>query len=263
MREGDGRSREGSVTRSRRCGPRPTRPEFTSCFSGFPTKDSRRAPFSSACDRTREAVVVDPRRDIDVIHGTRGAAGLDARRTRSKRTPTPTSCPGARELAALGAVIVAGPGAGSAVSVSRGVASAGAARRRHRARAPAHARTYARAHLDRRARAGRAGARPDRRHAVRWCGRAAGSAGRRSDASARRPAVRLAVRHTAGARRRRRGAPGPRRRLALRRRDRQGAAFDHRTGAPLQSAAAAALATPISSPQCSTICRTRPRTSRG
>jgi hydroxyacylglutathione hydrolase len=69
------------------------------------------ASYLVACDRTREAVVIDPRRDVDVYL----AAAQQHRLTISAAIETHVHADfvsGARELAAAGARTIAGPGAG-------------------------------------------------------------------------------------------------------------------------------------------------------
>jgi hydroxyacylglutathione hydrolase len=79
-------------------------------FQRFSDDGLAQASYLVACDRTRDAAVVDPRRDIDVYvraaeqHGLRLAYAIE--------THTHADfVSGARELAAHGAIVVAGPGA--------------------------------------------------------------------------------------------------------------------------------------------------------
>lgn len=64
-----------------------------------------------ACDRTRQAAIVDPRRDIDVYVEYARQSNLDVRFAIETHVHA-DFVSGARELGALGATIVAGPGAG-------------------------------------------------------------------------------------------------------------------------------------------------------
>lgn len=80
-------------------------------FQRFLDDGPRRASYLVACPRAREAVVIDPRRDVDVY--------VDAARTMGVRIAWAfethlrgDSVSGARELLALGARVIAGPGAG-------------------------------------------------------------------------------------------------------------------------------------------------------
>ena len=91
---------------------------------------------------------------------------------------------GSRELAAIGAEVIAGPGAGLALRARRsGARRIDSASRRRRAAVPAHPGTHARAHLDRRSPSRRAAARLHRRHAVCRRGRPSRSARRGGDAA--------------------------------------------------------------------------------
>jgi hydroxyacylglutathione hydrolase len=62
-----------------------------------------------ACDRSREAVVIDPRRDIDVYRSAARDHGLTLTHAIETHIHADFVC-GSRELAALGARVVAGPG---------------------------------------------------------------------------------------------------------------------------------------------------------
>jgi hydroxyacylglutathione hydrolase len=83
---------------------------FYLMFQRFFDEGLAQASYLIACERTREAAVVDPRRDVDVYveaaarHGLRLACAIE--------THTHADfVSGARELSALGARVVAGPGA--------------------------------------------------------------------------------------------------------------------------------------------------------
>ena len=67
--------------------------------------------FVVGCDRTRLAVVVDPRRDVDVYVELARQHGLTLR-LRSKRTCTPISCRGRTSWRHAACRTIAGPGAG-------------------------------------------------------------------------------------------------------------------------------------------------------
>jgi hydroxyacylglutathione hydrolase len=80
-------------------------------FQRFSDEGLAQRSYLIACDRTREAVVVDPRRDIDVFVTAAERHGL--RISQAIETHTHADfVSGARELAATGAEVVAGPGAG-------------------------------------------------------------------------------------------------------------------------------------------------------
>jgi hydroxyacylglutathione hydrolase len=79
-------------------------------FQRFSDEGLAQSSYLVACERTREAAVVDPRRDIDVYTGIAERQGL--RIAFAIETHTHADfVSGARELASLGATIVAGPGA--------------------------------------------------------------------------------------------------------------------------------------------------------
>ena len=79
-------------------------------FQRFSDEGLAQTSYLVACDRTRDAAVVDPRRDIDVY--IQAAAQHGFRLTYAIETHTHADfVSGARELAAHGAVVVAGPGA--------------------------------------------------------------------------------------------------------------------------------------------------------
>ena len=65
-----------------------------------------------ACERTRQAAIVDPRRDIDVYVDLARQRNLDIRFAIDTHVHA-DFVSGVRELAALGATVVGGPGAGS------------------------------------------------------------------------------------------------------------------------------------------------------
>ena len=105
-----------------------------------------------ACERTRQAAVVDPRRDIDVSPRAAARHGLTIAYAIETHTHA-DFVSGARELAALGARVVAGPGAALRFPFHEA-----AHRERLRIgdivdRVPAHAGPHARAHFVARARA--------------------------------------------------------------------------------------------------------------
>jgi len=79
-------------------------------FQRFFDEGLAQCSYLVACERTREAAVVDPRRDIDVYVEAAARHGLKL--TYAIETHTHADfVSGARELAALGAEVVAGPGA--------------------------------------------------------------------------------------------------------------------------------------------------------
>jgi hydroxyacylglutathione hydrolase len=79
-------------------------------FHRFFDEGLAHASYLIACDRTREAVVVDPRRDIEVYTEMAARDGLTI--THAIETHIHADfVSGARELAALGARVVSGPGA--------------------------------------------------------------------------------------------------------------------------------------------------------
>ena len=193
-----------------------------------------------ACERTRTAIVIDPRRDIDAYTAIAARHGLTIAFAIETHIHA-DFVSGARELAALGARVVAGPGAALRFPFHEASRRRDSARRGHRNRSAAHARAHARAHLAPRPSTRSTRARLHRRHAVRRSRGPPGSARRGPGARAGRTAVRLALWYVAGPRRRRRGLPWARRGIALRRRHRHAPTFDHRSGTALQPAPAAAL----------------------
>jgi hydroxyacylglutathione hydrolase len=79
-------------------------------FQRFLEEGLAQCSYLVACDRTREAAVVDPRRDIDVYLEAAARHGLTV--TCAIETHTHADfVSGARELSALGARVVSGPGA--------------------------------------------------------------------------------------------------------------------------------------------------------
>jgi hydroxyacylglutathione hydrolase len=79
-------------------------------FEKFTDEGLAQSSYLIACDRTRQAVVVDPRRDIDAYVDAAARHGL----TLALAVETHTHADfvsGARELAAAGARVLAGPGA--------------------------------------------------------------------------------------------------------------------------------------------------------
>lgn len=80
-------------------------------FQRFLDDGPRRASYLVACPRAREAVVIDPRRDVDVY--VEAARVLGVRLAWAFETHLRgDSVSGARELLALGVRVIAGPGAG-------------------------------------------------------------------------------------------------------------------------------------------------------
>lgn len=79
-------------------------------FSRFFDEGLAQASFLVACERTREAAVIDPRRDIDVYVSAAKTHGLTIAWAIETHIHA-DFVSGARELAALGARVVAGPGA--------------------------------------------------------------------------------------------------------------------------------------------------------
>lgn len=69
------------------------------------------ASFIVACPRTRDAVVIDPRRDVDVYVEAARAGGLRIRYSIETHVHADFAC-GSTELATIGATPVCGPGAG-------------------------------------------------------------------------------------------------------------------------------------------------------
>jgi hydroxyacylglutathione hydrolase len=84
---------------------------FYLMFQRFSDEGLAQSSYLIACDRTRKAVVIDPRRDIDAY--VRAARQRDLEIGSAVETHTHADfVSGARELAAIGALVVAGPGAG-------------------------------------------------------------------------------------------------------------------------------------------------------
>lgn len=84
--------------------------KFYRMFSRFFDEGLAQASFLVACGRTREAAVIDPRRDVDIYVAAAKRHGLTI--TTAIETHIHADfVSGARELAALGARVVAGPGA--------------------------------------------------------------------------------------------------------------------------------------------------------
>ena len=82
-------------------------------FRRFFEEGLAQSSYLIACDRTGQAAVIDPRRDIDEYVSAARTAGLTI--THAIETHVHADfVSGSRELAALGAQVVAGPGAGLA-----------------------------------------------------------------------------------------------------------------------------------------------------
>src|SRR4051812_29157726 len=82
-------------------------------FQRFSDEGLAQASYLIGCERTRRAVVVDPRRDIDIY--TAWAAKTGVTITHAIETHIHADfVSGARELAAVGARVIAGPGSGLA-----------------------------------------------------------------------------------------------------------------------------------------------------
>ena len=80
-------------------------------FRRFFEEGLAQSSYLIACDRTRQAAVIDPRRDVNIYLGAARTAGLHI--THAIDTHTHADfVSGSRELAAAGARIVAGPGSG-------------------------------------------------------------------------------------------------------------------------------------------------------
>ena len=80
-------------------------------FQRFFDEGLAQSSYLLACDRTRDAVVIDPRRDIDIYVEAARRQGLTIRYAIETHIHA-DFVSGARELAATGAPVVAGPGAG-------------------------------------------------------------------------------------------------------------------------------------------------------
>jgi hydroxyacylglutathione hydrolase len=79
-------------------------------FQRFFDEGLAQASFLLACARTREAVIVDPRRDVDIYVETARAHNLRIAYSFETHVHADFAC-GSRELAAVGAKTIAGPGA--------------------------------------------------------------------------------------------------------------------------------------------------------
>jgi hydroxyacylglutathione hydrolase len=79
-------------------------------FHRFYEEGLAQSSFFLACPRTREAVIIDPRRDVDVYVEMAKAQGLRIAYTFETHVHADFTC-GSRELAAVGAKTIAGPGA--------------------------------------------------------------------------------------------------------------------------------------------------------
>jgi hydroxyacylglutathione hydrolase len=79
-------------------------------FHRFFDEGLAQASFFLACPRTRDAVIIDPRRDVDVYVEMAKAQGLRIAYTFETHVHADFAC-GSRELAAIGAKTIAGPGA--------------------------------------------------------------------------------------------------------------------------------------------------------
>jgi hydroxyacylglutathione hydrolase len=79
-------------------------------FQRFFDEGLAQSSFLLACDRTREALVIDPRRDIDVYVEAAGRHGLTLRYAIETHVHA-DFVSGAHELLTAGATVVAGPGA--------------------------------------------------------------------------------------------------------------------------------------------------------
>jgi hydroxyacylglutathione hydrolase len=84
---------------------------FYSMFQRFFDEGLAQSSYVIACDRTREAAVVDPRRDIDVYVAAAQQRGLTIRYAIDTHVHA-DFVSGSRELAQLGARVISGPGAG-------------------------------------------------------------------------------------------------------------------------------------------------------
>ena len=207
-------------------------------FQRFFDEGLAQASFLLACPRTREAVIIDPRRDVDVYVETARAHGLRIAYAFETHVHADFAC-GSRELAAVGAKTIAGPGAN--LRYAHHEATHG-----ERLRVGdisiefMHTPGHTPEHLSILA------SQPDQ-PARLFTGDTlfVGAVGRPDllgEEQTRRLAgelLRLAVQEAAGARRPDPGASRARRRIAVRRRHRQRAVHDHRPGEALQPDAAA------------------------
>ena len=206
-------------------------------FRRFFDEGLAQSSYLLACDRTRLAVVIDPRRDIDEYVETAVRQGLTI--THAIETHVHADfVSGARELAERGATVVAGPGAGLRFAhqeVAEGTTLRVGALDLEVAHTPGHTPEHI---TILGARAGRAGESVHRRHLVRGRGRQARSPRRGQHAPAGRGSVRLDP-AADGAERRRGSVAGARRGLAVWRRHRRRCQHDHWARAPVQPARAA------------------------
>ena len=79
-------------------------------FQRFFDEGLAQASFLLACPRVREAIIIDPRRDVDVYVEAGAGARICRSPTRSKPTSTPTSRAVRASSLAIGARTIAGPG---------------------------------------------------------------------------------------------------------------------------------------------------------
>ena len=79
-------------------------------FHRFFDEGLAQASFFLACPRSREAIIIDPRRDVDVYVEMAKSQGLRIAYTFETHVHADFAC-GSRELAAVGAKTIAGPGA--------------------------------------------------------------------------------------------------------------------------------------------------------
>src|SRR5690349_13215652 len=80
-------------------------------FHRFYDDGLAQASFFIACPRTRQAVVIDPRRDIDVYVEAARARGFDIKYSIETHVHADFAC-GSNELVAIGAQALCGPGSG-------------------------------------------------------------------------------------------------------------------------------------------------------
>lgn len=90
-------------------------------FRRFFEEGLAQSSYLIACDRTRQAAVIDPRRDIGQYVSTARSAGLAISHAIETHIHA-DFVSGSRELAALGAQVVAGPGAGLGIRPRRDAA---------------------------------------------------------------------------------------------------------------------------------------------
>jgi hydroxyacylglutathione hydrolase len=87
-------------------------------FRRFFDEGLAQSSYLLACDRTGQAVIIDPRRDVDEYVAEAAVRGLTI--THAIETHTHADfVSGARELAALGAIVVSGPSAGLGYTTDR------------------------------------------------------------------------------------------------------------------------------------------------